>query len=107
MVSIRKEDVMENKYQILMKTEMGEKEGILDLIEMDGILSGRLDILNHVYLLTGKMINTTEGWIKGKIQTALYILDYEIRFHIFKNEIAGEMETSKGIFKVEGVKWSD
>lgn len=34
---------MENKYQILMKTEMGEKEGILDLIEMDGILSGSLD----------------------------------------------------------------
>lgn len=86
-----------------MKTELGIKEGNLNLIEEEGILSGEMDILRHVYPLTGKMINATDGWFRGKIQTRFDILDYELKFHRFKDQITGEIKTSKWAFRMEGV----
>ena len=89
-------------YCILMKTELGKREGKLSLTKEGKKLKGSLMILRHTNPVSGEMDNDKMGWIQGTLQTYAYTLDYKLVFQINMDLIRGEMETSKGKFQIEG-----
>jgi len=91
-----------NTYRVLMKTPLGEKEGILVMETDRGMLSGWLDIMKHREPFNGTVDEMGNCRICGVFVTLVRRVSYIAAGQVSPSSLYLKVEDGRNIFEMTG-----
>lgn len=89
-------------YDVVLKTQLGLKRGIMSLhIEQENI-NGYLDILQHSEPFNGEIDITGDCILQGKFKTLIRFIEYTARGHIDKSNVQLVLQSTGEQFVMTG-----
>lgn len=91
------------KYNVVMKTPVGLRQGIIDLCIVENRISGTIDILGHIEPLEGYIDSKGKCIISGRIITLMQTIQYKAVGQISQSRIDLKLQGEKNVFYLTGI----
>ncbi|MGN0174535.1 MAG: hypothetical protein ACI39F_08850 [Acutalibacteraceae bacterium] len=90
------------KYNVVMKTLLGQKKGTIELFSVNGKLTGFLDILGKRNAFEGTISKDGKCKLSGNIITLVQSIPYIATGYADKNKIELTLKCKKYVFNILG-----
>lgn len=94
--------MIDGKYQIVMKTPIGPRNGILTMITDKESVHGTLEVLSAINAFSGGKVDGNKCSFSGKIQTALSTVAYTVSGEVIGDLLTAMANTEKGNMPIIG-----
>ena len=92
------------KYLINMKVPLGIRQGVMIVNEINGFITGKLDILGHIESFAGYLYDDGECKIYGNITSLTKTISYQAMGQMNEESISLDFYTDLGKFYAFGKK---
>ena len=96
--------MIDGQYDIVMKTPVGPKNGVLSIATENGWASGTLNILGSINVFTQGKIKDNWCSFSGEIKTAMDKVAYEAEGVFENGQLTAVAKTNKGDLSIAGIK---
>ena len=95
---------MDRIYKINLNTQMGNLEGLINIVTKDNHLSGYIEIMGNKTEFSGGEVKGNNLYIKGKVKAGFITIEYDIQGEIKQDELLIKAKTNMGLFETIGKK---
>lgn len=93
-------------YKINLNTQMGNLEGLINIVIKNNELSGYIEIMGNKTVFSGGKVNGNKLYINGKAKAGFITIKYDIEGEIKQDELLIKAKTNMGSFETVGKKVS-
>lgn len=94
--------MLEGQYEVILRTHLGNKNGILYVLQSGEHLSGSLDILGHAQPFEGTIDESGNCKICGTMITLLHTVSYQATGKITASHIELQLRAKRNVFELSG-----
>lgn len=95
---------MDGIYKINLNTQMGNLEGLINIVTKDNDLSGYIEIMGNKTEFSGGEVKGNNLYINGKARVGFITIKYDIQGEIKQDELLIKAKTNMGSFETIGKK---
>ncbi len=95
------------RYQIILESQLGPREGVLQLEEQNGTLTGTISLLGYENSVLGEWTSEHSIRLSHRLHTQVSQLCCVSVFEINGDTITGTLQSGRNVMKWHGEKESD